>query len=306
MPLFFERTFRVRHYECDAYGHLNNVNYLRYMQETAYDASAAAGYGMIAYEQSGRRWFVRETEIEYLQPVKYNDEVTVRTWVEDFRRVRSIRRYEIYAQTSHSPVATAWTDWVYLDVATNQPVSVPKEMVLAFIPEWTGSAHAQVARSRRQRFPDPPPPPSDVFRQTRRVEWRDLDPARHVNNAAYLAYIQECGTRLGEYFGWGFEKCQENGFMIVPRRHHIEYRQQAVLDDELEISTWLSGVKRSMVTRHYIIRRCKDNEMLAVDHTLYVWVNLQTNQVLRIPSALLMDFSGNIAREENNGTDQSL
>ena len=50
MPLVHTRNFRVRHYECDAYGHLNNANYLRYMQEAAFDASAAAGYGMLRYE----------------------------------------------------------------------------------------------------------------------------------------------------------------------------------------------------------------------------------------------------------------
>lgn len=44
MPLIHTRQFRIRHYECDAYGHLNNVNYLRYMQETAFDASAVRHY----------------------------------------------------------------------------------------------------------------------------------------------------------------------------------------------------------------------------------------------------------------------
>ena len=42
MALTHERTFRVRHYECDSYGHVNHANYLRYMQEAAFDASAAA------------------------------------------------------------------------------------------------------------------------------------------------------------------------------------------------------------------------------------------------------------------------
>ena len=37
MPLTHVRSFRVRHYECDAFGHLNNTNYVRYMQETAFD-----------------------------------------------------------------------------------------------------------------------------------------------------------------------------------------------------------------------------------------------------------------------------
>ena len=42
--MIHERAFRVRQYECDPYGHVNHANYLRYMQEAAFDASAAVGY----------------------------------------------------------------------------------------------------------------------------------------------------------------------------------------------------------------------------------------------------------------------
>ena len=79
MPRVHERAFRVRHYECDAYGHVNHVNYLRYMQEAAMDASAAAGYGVARYEELGRLWFVRETDISYLHPLRYGDTVIVKT-----------------------------------------------------------------------------------------------------------------------------------------------------------------------------------------------------------------------------------
>ena len=51
MPLTHTRTFRVRYYECDANGHLTSANYLRYMQETAFDASTAAGYGIDRYDR---------------------------------------------------------------------------------------------------------------------------------------------------------------------------------------------------------------------------------------------------------------
>ena len=33
MALVLARTFRIRHYECDAYGHLNNTAYLRYLDD---------------------------------------------------------------------------------------------------------------------------------------------------------------------------------------------------------------------------------------------------------------------------------
>ena len=118
---YLERSFRVRHYECDAYGHVNHANYLRYMQEAAFDASAAAGYDIARYEADGRQWLVRETDITYLRPLVYGDTVIVRTWVADFRRVRSRRAYALRLAGSDEPVATATTEWVLLDSATLRP-----------------------------------------------------------------------------------------------------------------------------------------------------------------------------------------
>ena len=78
MPLVHDRTFRVRRYECDAYGHLNHANCLRTMQETAFDASAAVGHDMPCCDALGYRWLSRETEIETLHPLQHNDLVQAR------------------------------------------------------------------------------------------------------------------------------------------------------------------------------------------------------------------------------------
>jgi len=40
-------------------------NYVRYMQETAFDASAAVGYSMARYATMDRYWLVHDTEVEY-------------------------------------------------------------------------------------------------------------------------------------------------------------------------------------------------------------------------------------------------
>ncbi len=132
MLLTHTRTFRVRYYECDTYGHVNHTNYLRYMQETAFDASAAAGYDLDRYAAMGRHWLVRETDIEYLSPLHYGDSVQVKTWVADFRRVRSRRDYELRLLGSEELVARAHTDWAFLDSATGRPAPIPPEMIAAF------------------------------------------------------------------------------------------------------------------------------------------------------------------------------
>ncbi len=114
-PLTLERKFRVRHYECDAYGHVNHANYLRYMQEAAFDASAAAGHDIGCYEALGAWWWIRETAITYYRPLSYDDVVTVQTWVADFKRARSRRAYRFTHIETGDLVAEACSDWVYLD-----------------------------------------------------------------------------------------------------------------------------------------------------------------------------------------------
>ena len=48
MPAEHRELFHVRYYECDPFGHMNNANHLRWMQEAAFAASAAVGYDMDA------------------------------------------------------------------------------------------------------------------------------------------------------------------------------------------------------------------------------------------------------------------
>ena len=289
MPLVHEHTFPIRFYECDANRHVNNANYLRYMQEAAFAASAAAGYDFARYAELGQSWLIRETEIEYFAPLVYGDTLTIKTWVDDFRRVRSRRRYESYKIGGSKPLARASTDWIYLDTATTRPVAIPDQLKRAFFPEGIPAQEG-----KRAPFPEPPPAPPGMFAATRRVEWRDIDGVGHVNNAVYLSYIEDAGVQASAAFGWPIERMEAAGFAIIPRKHHLEYLHPARMDDQLVIQTRDSGGRRSTATRHYLIRRAGDGTLLARVNTLYVWVNTETFRPMRIPEAFWKDFEANI------------
>jgi acyl-CoA thioester hydrolase len=286
MPLTHLRTFRVRHYECDARGHVTHTNYLRYAQETAFDASAAAGYDMARYDAMGCSWLIHENEIEVLNPVRYGDSVQVKTWVADFRRVRSRRAYEFRHGSSGELVARACTDWFFLDTTTNRPTDIPHELKLAFVPEGEPGSGPP-----RERFPAAPPPPPGTLRQHRRAGWRDLDPAGHVNNAVYLAYIEDIGAQLAAAHRWPMARLESEGLDIVARYHRIAYKQPAMFDDEMELATWLSDVGSSTAVRHTTITRMEDGALLARARTVHVWIDTITGQPTPIPGALLADFA---------------
>jgi acyl-CoA thioester hydrolase len=291
MPLIHETTFHIRYGECDALGHVNNAHYLRFMQEAAFDASAAAGYGVERYGAMNRMWVARQTDIEYLRPLHYGDAVIVRTWVHDFRRVTSRRNYEMRLAGSDVPVARAYTEWAFIDSQTMRPAMIPADAVGAYFPEG-----APAPAPPRERIPAPPAPPPGVIKLRKRVAWDEVDATGFVNNPVYLTYAEDCGFSAIAAYKWPIKRMIATGCAIVARKNQIEYLQAATLDDEIEVATWASDVKRVSAMRHYTITRVSDGVLLARVNTLGVWMNLASGQPLRFPPELIADFAPNIVQ----------
>jgi len=290
MPMIHTSEFAIRFYECDAYGHVNNSNYVRYMQEAAFAASAAAGFPDEEYQRMGVLWLIRDTEIEYLSPLRYGDTAQVTTWVDDFRRVRSRRNYEVRRKGEDQVMARGTTDWVLLDRESLHPVSVPDQMKQAFFPEGIPTQNG-----KRQPFPTPPAPPPGAVTIQRQVAWEDVDPAQHVNNAKYFTYLEESGIQAAAQFGISMHAFLQQGYGTVARRIRIEYKQPALLDDTLEITTYLSDARHVRATRHFIIRRQADQQLIAQAYILWVFVDLQTGKPVRMPATLREEMASHIA-----------
>jgi acyl-CoA thioester hydrolase len=83
------------------------------------------------------------------------------------------------------------------------------------------------------------------------IRWRDLDAFRHVNNAVYATYLEECRDEWAERaLGdagdiWGF----------VLARVAIDYRRELTQeDDAIVVSCRLVRIGNSSVTLHEEIR----------------------------------------------------
>jgi acyl-CoA thioesterase FadM len=119
------------------------------MEEAAFSASAAAGYDLARYEAMGRLWLIRETDIEYLRPLRYGDSVEIKTWVADFRRVRSRRAYEFRLAGSGERVARASTDWVFVE---RHRATIPSAEMIAFLPRIVRTAPPRVRMPQLRRL----------------------------------------------------------------------------------------------------------------------------------------------------------
>ena len=76
----------------DVLRHVNNREYLRWMEKAAMDHADSLGCGARDCLRRQEVWVAREHWIEFLMPCYLNDELTVYTWVDNIGNSRSLRR----------------------------------------------------------------------------------------------------------------------------------------------------------------------------------------------------------------------
>jgi acyl-CoA thioester hydrolase len=114
----------------DENGHVNNVVYVQWMQDIAVEHYASIG-GIEAQNKSAT-WVIREHRIEYFLPAFAGEEIEIRTWVENIRRVRSLRKYEFVRKSDGKLLVKGETDWVFVDTKSGRPIPIPEEVSKAF------------------------------------------------------------------------------------------------------------------------------------------------------------------------------
>jgi acyl-CoA thioester hydrolase len=128
-PLVYTARWRVRSYEIDQNGHVNNAVYLNYAEALTVEHAELAGFGRAWCEAHGGAWVVRRHEIQYLLPAKMGDELELTVRVELVRGVRGVRRTTIARAPDGAPVTTVWSEWVWVRRGDGRPSRVPPELV---------------------------------------------------------------------------------------------------------------------------------------------------------------------------------
>ena len=149
----FAAYFRVRHYEMDALGHVNNAVYLHYLEQAAIEHAAALGYDFARLRALGGLFIARRHEIDYLRPASAGDILQVVTWPVELKGAQAVRDYAIYQHHPApgatglpddtllpagfapvgAPLVLARTHWVWVDAQTGHPRRLPAELPAAFL-----------------------------------------------------------------------------------------------------------------------------------------------------------------------------
>jgi acyl-CoA thioester hydrolase len=115
--------------DIDELGHVNNIVYLRWVQDVA-----TAHWRAVARAEDIDRfiWVVTRHEIDYLRATLEGEVVTLTTWVGTPRGARFDRFVEI-SGADGTLRARAATVWALVDTHSNRAVRVPADVAAPFL-----------------------------------------------------------------------------------------------------------------------------------------------------------------------------
>ena len=160
-----------------------------------------------------------------------------------------------------------------------------------------------------------PGPEHPAFETYFRVRFHEVDSLGHVNNAAYLNYVEQAAIDHATFLGLDLQRLQGLGGVFVARRHEIEFLKPTFAGDVLRFITWLGDPRGARVDRRYLVfrepssvpegvvagRPMPDASMPARDAlvaqatTEWVFANNQ-GQPRRIPDEIVHIFRAGIAQ----------
>ena len=217
----FSQMHIVRYDECNCDGLLTPAAFLRYMQDIAARDAEDVQLSGNGY------WVVKRTVTEFHAPVHTHTQLELKTFGIGFTRITAQRGYEARIAGRHGdePVISARTLWVYVD-PRGRPTRLPERTAEIWLPD---GPLPQQAEAPFPAFPESAPETTSSV-----VQFSDIDPMKHLNNASVVEMLDNAGWEAYAKGGITPETAQMNVL-----RYDIEYVDSPRFGDRLEIQSWL-------------------------------------------------------------------
>lgn len=128
-PEIFEKEFEVQESDLDKQQHVNNVQFVQWVQDIAeahWEARATDE------QKNGHFWVVVKHEIAYKKEAFLGDQILMQTYVGETTNVTSVRHVIIKNKETDKVLVEAQTTWCLLDAETRRPARITAAMKRVF------------------------------------------------------------------------------------------------------------------------------------------------------------------------------
>jgi acyl-CoA thioester hydrolase len=118
-----------------------------------------------------------------------------------------------------------------------------------------------------------------IFEKSITVTTDDLDDRNHVNNVRYVQWVQDIAEA-----NWilNTSNTTRDKYYWIMLSHHIQYKAEAVLGDNLLLKTFVTKAEGLKSTRVVEIYNKNTNKLLTTSETIWCFMSHETNKPTRI------------------------
>lgn len=179
----FENKYTIGITDVEESNLITNKAVIKILENAAGMQSEEAGYGLNQIEQTKLSWILLSWKVKILARVKYNSEISVKTWARDSNKVFTYRDYEIYDEFGKL-IAVASSKWALININKKSLAKLPADMEEKYKPE-TKRVFEDIDIAKLK----------EATNYTRKIECEifrnQIDVNEHVHNLYYLDFAYE-------------------------------------------------------------------------------------------------------------------
>lgn len=132
-----------------------------------------------------------------------------------------------------------------------------------------------------------------VYRRRFLVRGHEMDATGRVHDSVFLHYVQQAAFEASADAGYDTRRYDALGTIWVIRRQIIVYLAPLTYTDTVEVTTWVSDIRRVRSHREYELRRVSDERLVALARADWVYIDAATQFPRRIPREAAEAFRPN-------------
>jgi acyl-CoA thioester hydrolase len=122
---------RVRTYELDSFGHVNNAVYLQYFEQARDEYLRLLGLSFEDFARTQTQFVITEARVRYIVAARYGDELLITGEIAELGPASTLFTYKI--TSGETLIAEGETRGAFLSATTGRPIRIPEPFKSAFL-----------------------------------------------------------------------------------------------------------------------------------------------------------------------------
>ncbi len=136
MPEKKKTLVKVRNHHIDAYGHVNNAQYLTYLEDARTDFFEELGYSLARLADRRIQVHLTEVTLQYRRPAQLMDILEIYGWFIEIDKRKATWQHEIYNKETGKLIVTGTATGMFLENGklSTVPSDIREAMMTIYIP----------------------------------------------------------------------------------------------------------------------------------------------------------------------------